>query len=95
MRLTGEIKSGTSAPPIQVSKDDENEKPGMSVYSEYIGKTISRKDGFIGTITNVTTIGKDTYLLVTVTGKKDMGKQTKIQLAFIKKNRNVYSISDK
>ncbi|MBR3019385.1 MAG: hypothetical protein IKH57_20290 [Clostridia bacterium] len=95
MRLTEEIKNRNSAPPIQVSSDDENEKPGMSVYSEYIGKTIRRRDGFIGTIADVTTNGKDTYLVVTVTGGKDIGKQTKIQLAFIIKNRNVYSISEK
>ncbi len=70
-------------------------KSGMSVYSGYIGKTIRRKDGFIATVTDVITNGKDTYLEVHVTGGKDAGKDTKIQLSFILKNRNVYTVSDR
>ena len=66
----------------------------MSVYSGYIGKTIRRKDGFVGTVTNVTTNGDSAYVEVHVTGGKDAGKDTKIQLSFILKNRGVYSISE-
>ena len=67
----------------------------MSVYSGYIGKKIRRKDGFVGTVTNVTINGDNTYVEVHVTGGKDAGKDTKIQLSFILKNKGVYCISDK
>lgn len=67
---------------------------GVFVYSEYIGKTIRRKDGFVGKVTDVTTSGADAYVKVHVTGGKDAGKDTSIQLSFILKNKGVYSISD-
>lgn len=72
--------------------DDDGEKSGMSVYSGYIGKTIRRKDGFVGKVTNVTTDGDNAYVHVHVTDGKDAGKDTKIQLSFILKNKGVYSI---
>ncbi len=95
LRLAEEVRNSKKEQPVQVSADDENEKSGMSVYSGYIGKTIRRKDGFIATVTDVITNGKDTYLEVHVTGGKDAGKDTKIQLSFILKNRNVYTVSDR
>ena len=95
MRLTEEVKTSPKEPPTQTSADDESEKSGMSVYSGYKGKIIRRKDGFVGKVTNVTTNGKDTYLHVHVIGGRDAGKDTKIQLSFILKNRNVYTVSDK
>ena len=94
MKLAEEVKQSKQAAPAPASVDDECEKSGMSVYSGYIGKTIRRKDGFVGTVTNVTTNGDSAYVEVHVTGGKDAGKDTKIQLSFILKNRGVYSISE-
>ena len=95
LRLTERVNSGNAEPAIQVSADDEGEKSGLSVYSAYIGKNIRRKDGFAATVEDVTSDGKDTYLNVHVTGGKDAGKDTRIQLSFILKNRSVYTISEK
>ena len=94
MKLAEEVKQSKQAAPAPASVDDECEKSGMSVYSGYIGKKIRRKDGFVGTVTNVTTNGDSAYVEVHVTGGKDAGKDTKIQLSFILKNRGVYSISE-
>lgn len=95
MRLTEEVRSGNTAPQAQVSADDESEKSGLSVYSGYIGKTIRRKDGFVGTVKDIMTNEYDTYLIVHVTGGKDAGKDTKIPLPFLLKKRNVYTVSDR
>lgn len=95
LRLTEEVKITKQEPPTQTNPDDADEKSGLSVYSGYIGKTIRRKDGFVGKVTDVTTDGKYTYVHVHVIGGKDVGKDTKIQLSFILKNRNVYTISEK
>lgn len=94
LKLADEVKQSKQAAPVQASADDEGEKSGMSVYSGYIGKTIRRKDGFVGTVTNVTTNGENAYVEVHVTGGKDVGKDTKIQLSFILKNKGVYTISE-
>ena len=94
MKLTEEVKSSKKAAPSTISTDDGSEKTGMSVYSGYIGKTIRRKDGFVGKVTNVTTDGDNAYVQVHVTGGKDAGKDTKIQLSFILKDKGVYSVSD-
>lgn len=94
-KLAEDVKSSKpAAHPAPTSKDDENEKSGMSVYSGYIGKTIRRKDGFEGTVTNVSISGGNAYVEVHVTGGKDAGKDTKIQLSFILKNKGVYTVSD-
>ena len=93
--LLSEAVKSTKQPIVaQVGTDDDGEKSGMSVYSGYIGKTIRRKDGFVGKVTNVTTDGDNAYVQVHVTGGKDAGKDTKIQLSFILKNKGVYSVSD-
>ena len=94
IRLAEAVKVTKTEAPVQAKSDDEGEKSGMSVYSGYKGKTIHRKDGFAGKVTEVTTNGKDTYLHVHITAGKDTGKDTKILLSFILKNRNVYTISD-
>lgn len=94
LRLEEEVKSNKKEQPVQVNTDDESETSDMSVYSSYIGKTIRRKDGFVGSVTNVITSGKDSCLEVHVTGGKDAGKDTKIQLSFILKNRNIYTVSE-
>lgn len=97
LKLSEEVKSSKSIKERSASQDieeDEGSKPGMSVYSGYIGKTIRRKDGFIGIVTNVTTInGKDT-VCVHVTGGKDAGKEVQIMLSFLLSNRSVYTITD-
>ncbi len=95
LRLTEEVKKTKSNPPTAVITDEESEKSGLSVYNGYKGKTIRRKDGFVGTVEDVTTSGKDTYLAVRITEGKDAGKATKILLSFILKNRSVYTVSDK
>ena len=83
----------TVDPPTAVSSDDASEKSGLSVYNGYKGKTIRRKDGFVGTVTDVYTSGGETYLSVHVTGGKDAGKDTKIQLSFMLKNKGVYTVT--
>ena len=94
MKLSVEVKKSKQTTSSTSRTDDENEKSGLSVYSGYIGKTIRRKDGFVGTVTDVTTDGDNTYVEVRVTGGKNSGKDTKIQLSFILKNKGIYSISD-
>ena len=93
LRLTEEVKKTKSNPPTAVNSDDASEKSGLSVYNGYKGKTIRRKDGFVGTVTDVYTSGSETYLSVHVTGGKDAGKDTKIQLSFILKNKGVYTVT--
>ena len=91
MKLSEEVKSPKREAPVATDTDDESEKSGMSVYNGYIGKTIRRKDGFVGTVTGITTdANNNSYVEVHVPG----GKDAKIQLSFILKNKSVYSISD-
>ena len=94
IRLSEEVKASKDERPVAAISADEDDKSGFSVYSGYKGKTIRRKDGFIGTVTDVFLSGKDTYLCVHVTGGKDAGNDIKILLSFILKNRSVYTISD-
>ena len=93
LRLTEEVKKTKSNPPTAVNSDDASEKSGLSVYNGYKGKTIRRKDGFVGTVTDVYTSGSETFLRVHVTGGKDAGKDTKIQLSFMLKNKGVYTVT--
>ena len=94
IRLAEEVKTTKVDAPVQVSADDEGEQSGMSVYAGYKGKTIRRKDGFVGKVTDFSSSGKDTYLHVRVIGGKDAGKDTKIQLSFILSKKGVYTFSD-
>ena len=94
LKLEDDVKNQKAVVPAQVSADDANEKTGMSVYAGYIGKTIRRKDGFSGIITDVTTNGQNDYVVVNVTKGNKAGETTKIQLSFILNNKKVYSISD-
>lgn len=101
IRLVDEAKSNTKGKSRQeatvsssAAVEEENERSGLSVYSGYIGKTLRRKDGFVGVVKDLIEDGKDTYLLVHSIGGKDTGKDIKIQLSFILKNRGVYSISN-
>jgi len=87
LKLENELKSGDSEKAVVLA--DESEKGGLSVYSGYIGKTITRgRDGFKGIITDVT----DTYLVVDVTDGPKAGNTTKIQLQFILGTNGVYEI---
>lgn len=94
IKLEEEVKKPRKESSAVCTTIDENEKSAMSVYSNYIGKIIRRKDGFVGIVTNVTTEGENAYISVHVTDGKDAGKDTKIQLSFILKNKGVYSISE-
>lgn len=94
IKLEEEVKKPMKDSSAVCTTIDENEKPAMSVYSNYIGKIIRRKDGFVGIVTSVTTEGENAYISVHVTDGKDAGKDTKIQLSFILKNKGVYSISE-
>lgn len=89
MKLAEDVKQ-SSKTPAQPSTEDENEKSGMSVYSGYVGKTLRRKDGFVGVVRKV----DDQYLYVHVIGGKDAGKDTKIQLSFVLKSNGVYKFTD-
>ena len=92
IRLSEEIhKSGKKINP-SIPSDDEHERSGMSVYSGYIGKTIKRKDGFIGKVFDIASDQNGTHLKVHVVGGKDKGKDTTIDLSFVLKNRSVYTI---
>lgn len=94
IRLKEAVKKPQKDASVVTISDNENETLGMSVYSAYLGKTIRRKDGFVGTVTDVKTNGDSAYITVRVTGGNDKGKDTRIQLSFILKNKGVYSISD-
>ena len=62
----------------------------LSVYASYKGKKLRRKDGFVGIVTDV----DNSYLTVHVIGGKDAGKDTKISLSFVLKNKNIYTFLD-
>lgn len=94
LKVAEEVKQSKQLAPVQTTNEDAGEKSDMSVYSGYVGKTICRRDGFVGTVTNVTTDGDNAYVEVHVTGGKDAGKDTKIQLSFILKNKGIYIVSD-
>lgn len=53
IRLAEEVKESKKTVAAPVTVEDEGEKSGLSVYSGYIGKTIRRRDGFVGKVTNV------------------------------------------
>jgi hypothetical protein len=94
IKLSDEVKEAKKNQTIQPILEGEGDKSGMSVYSGYIGKTITRSDGFVGTVTNIITSNGSTYVEVNVTGGKNAGKETKIDLSFILKNRRVYTVLD-
>ena len=94
MILSEVVKNKKDTAPINASPDDDNEESGMSVYRGYIGKTIRRKDGFAGTITDVSLEGTEYYVKVHITAGKDARKDKKIHLSFIRKNKGVYVITE-
>ena len=89
MKLSEEVKNAKKTIAAHLSSDDNSTKSGLSVYAGYVGKTISRSDGFVGTVTKV----DDKYLYVHVTGGKTAGQDTSIDLSFVLKNRKVYTFS--
>ena len=72
------------------SESDKQEHTGLSVYDEYKGKILTRKDGFRGKVVNV----ENGYLQVHVIGGKTAGTDTKIQIEFLVKNPKTYTIID-
>ena len=92
LKLEEEIKLTDSKSSSQTGDDltteDSVEKSGLSVYSEYIGKTITRKDGFKGTVTKV----DPEYLFVETVNQKGEKGETKIQLKFFLSHKSVYEI---
>lgn len=77
---------------IGKSGDDED-KSGLSVYNSYVGKTIKRKDGFSGKVTEV----DDEYITVevitpSIKGGPQKGDETRIQLSFVISKTGVYEI---
>ncbi len=89
-KLLEDIKTKPDEKPAQPADEDKNEKSGLSVYSSYIGKTIRRKDGFAAVVKSV----DGGFIIAHVTEGKDAGKDTKISLSFVLKNKGVYSVSD-
>lgn len=89
MKLSEEVKNAKKTIAAHLSSDDNSTKSGLSVYAGYVGKTIRRSDGFVGTVTKV----DDKYLYVHVTGGKTAGQDTSIDLSFVLKNRKVYTFS--
>lgn len=74
-------------------KKTEERKTSLSVYNQYVGKTICRNDGFTGEVIRV----DDVYLYVKVTNKGkrgniDVGKETKLQLKFVLAHPKEYVI---
>lgn len=96
LRLAEEVKK--PAPKNETTtkpSTKENAESTLSVYKKYIGKTISRKDGFVGTIKDVSINGKNAVMTVLVIGGRDTGKETKIMLSFLLTHKDVYTVSDK
>lgn len=67
---------------------EEGESNALDIYKQYEGKTIKRKDGFVGTIIKV----ENEMLLVEVKSGPKAGSTTKIQLAFVLNNPQTYQI---
>ncbi len=88
LKLSAQVKNKQDDIQEEPLIDIPEEKSGLSVYSGYIGKTISRKDGFKGEIKNV----DDNYIYVLITEGEKAGQETKIQLSFVLKHGSVYEI---
>ena len=98
MRLIEEIKNNNT-PTAEVSKDDEQEESGLSVYSGYsrlVGKVVRRrKDGFSGIIKEVVMEkNSEPRLRIYVTAGKGAGGDVEFQLAFVIGHPEVYTVSD-
>jgi hypothetical protein len=66
----------------------DDEKSGMAVYSELIGKKLTRMDGFEAEVISV----DSEYLTCTILKGAKAGQETKIQLSFFLSHRNVYKM---
>lgn len=87
LKLKEDINSGKE---ISVNNEDDNpdEKNGLSAYLGYIGKTIRQKNGFVGTIIDVS----KEYATIKITEGCKVGEKTKIHLSFVVGNSNLYTI---
>ena len=92
LKLEDEIKMSdqkgeiTAIAESKTTPDNETENSGLSVYSSYVGKAISRKDGFKGIVTKV----DSQYLYVDTTDALGRKKETKIQLEFYLSHKGIY-----
>ena len=94
MRLSDEAKNATTQHTVQASPDDENERVGLSVYSDLVGKKIKRKDGFVGIVKEITGSGDRTYLEVDVVEGRDAGGHITLNLLSVLNNKNKYTITE-
>ncbi len=87
LKLKEDINSGKE---ISVNNEDDNpdEKNGLSAYLGFIGKTIRQKNGFVGTIIDVS----KEYATIKITEGRKVGEETKIHLSFVVGNSNLYTI---
>jgi hypothetical protein len=81
----GKKNSDEIEPPVS-----DDEKSGMAVYSELIGKKLTRMDGFEAEVIAVDA----TYLTCNVLKGAKAGQETKIQISFFLSNRGVYTIKE-
>lgn len=96
IKLIEQIKNSPVVNETAISADDENEKPGLSVYSGYKGKIMRRKDGFVGIVEEVILEGeKEPKLRIHITEGKRAGEDVEIQLSFVIGHPDVYEVSDK
>ena len=86
LKLSSDALKGDAA----VVEKEEDDEGGLSVYSAYVGKQITRKDGFCGEIISVS----DDYLEIKIIKSKDKqpGELTKVQLSFLTEHPGVYTI---
>ena len=104
LRLTDAVKENTSKSESECDREckrsadnavqfaDADEKPGTDVYAAYIGKSVSRKDGFRGVVTGLEPTKDDCYLIVKILSGATNGKDTtSISIEFILQHRGVYS----
>lgn len=86
IKLSEQVKNGEKEEAKAESAADEGEKEGLSVYSGWVGKQITRKtDGFTGTIAKI----DNDYIYVK---RPNIEKLVQIQLSFVLKNNGVYKI---
>ena len=94
LRLAEEVKNAKLNPPVPDKTDDKNEKSGLSVYDSYIGKVLRRQDGFVGKVIKIILVQQSPYLVVRLMKGPKAGTETQIELAFLLKNKNVYTVWD-
>jgi hypothetical protein len=91
LRLSEEVQNQGKKNSDEIeSPVSDDEKSGMAVYSELIGKKLTRMDGFEAEVIAVDA----TYLTCNVLKGAKAGQETKIQISFFLSNRGVYTIKE-